>query len=816
VDRAKILVVANPYEAARVAAWLEAGGLSLGGPVRTGDGSDETVAEFAADPADLVVLVSSLEAGDSLALAGALRSEGPRHLKIVLIGDEHGPVRTALDALDYVADRFLRRPLAEKALVFAVRSCLEPQAQTRPPRAATKSGIGPRPSSIGGVAGMITGGASGAPQVTSILTGGLAQAVVVSGTAAKAAAAFDELARANTEPPAIPLDEDDLIPEDDEPGVAASAAAQSPGAASDLAARLDEATATMLDEFLHDAVSRTVDAAVGAEFMSAVEYTAEPGDALRELMAPQITSDFQPQPEPEAPPWREPTLILSGGSAPSPTTRPAEPEASASASASQQEETLDGDKPPAAAPPAGTIARELRRTMSAIEKRLFGNEAGRAPGDETDAEMRDDEADADIDLDKIAGATSPGFLAALRDEGTAGNAPTVAASAPPAADTLSGDTHVFDAEGMDVRRAPLAAAASGSGGLVVDLAREDTAALLARLHDEGWSGKLVFTRDDVQKLVFLDGGRPVFANSNLPHDRMGDLLYREGKITREQFARSREIVAGTGRRMGEILVEMGFLKRRELLPAVRRHVEDIIYSLFAWDSGTVTLASGDAAQDERIRLATHPTALLFEGIRRKMDLPRLRARVGGDETVIVPLKRDDIATALAEADLAAEERAAADLFDGRRTLAEVVTTSRIDATSVWQLAHALCALGLARAYEKGREQAESLRAAVAHAASPLAGAADVAIDRERVLSKHSHVLEADYFQVLGVRRDASAFEIKRAWEAARRDYAPEAFPGEVQQELGDALREIAAIVDEAFRVLRDGAVRTQYLENLKE
>ena len=37
--------------------------------------------------------------------------------------------------------------------------------------------------------------------------------------------------------------------------------------------------------------------------------------------------------------------------------------------------------------------------------------------------------------------------------------------------------------------------------------------------------------------------------------------------------------------MGEILVDFGYLKRRELLPAVRRHVEDIVYSLFGWDRG---------------------------------------------------------------------------------------------------------------------------------------------------------------------------------------------------------------------------------------
>jgi hypothetical protein len=851
VDRAKILVVANPYEATRIAAWLEGGGLPLGGPVRVGDGSDETVAEFAADPADLVVLVAQLAAGDSLALAAALRSEGPRHLKIVLIGDEQGPVRTALDAVDYAADRFLRRPLAEKALVFAVRSCLEPQA--RPPRMATKMGIVPRPSSAAEQSGAVVGGASGAPRVASTpevaggLAGGLASAMVAPGASARATQILRTLSRAPSEPPVF--DASDIAEEvpDDTPDVARVVAAQSVGATSALIARLDEVTASMLDEFLHDAVSRTVDAAVGADLSTAVEYTAEPGDPVREMMEPQITSDFTPAPSqvgpapelppstadaadpppPEAPPWREPTLILSGGSSPSapsaqstpaPVHAPVAPHDHVTPTPSQLESTRDGDEvddtsPLApAAPPAGAIARALRRTMSAIEKRLFGDESS----DESAEPQDQDEADAEIDLDKIAGTTSPGFIYGLGggelgrvDE--AGTAPS-----PPPEVPLASNTGVFDpdAEGGLPRAASVPPVAVS--GQLVDLAAEDTAALLARLHDEGFTGKLVFARDDVQKLVFLDVGRPVFANSNLPHDRMGDLLYREGKITREQFARSREIVAGTGRRMGEILVEMGFLKRRELLPAVRRHVEDIIYSLFAWDSGTVTLAQGDAAQDERIRLATHPTALLFEGIRRKMDLPRLRARVGGDETVIVPLKRDDIASALAEADLATEERAAADLFDGRRTLAEVVGMSRIDATSVWQLAHALCALGLARAVEKGREQTEAARAQVVRDASTQAGAGDVAIDRERVLAKHSHVLEADYFQVLGVRRDASAFEIKRAWEAARRDYAPEAFPAEVQRDLGDALREIAAIVDEAFRVLRDGAVRTQYLENLKE
>ena len=57
------------------------------------------------------------------------------------------------------------------------------------------------------------------------------------------------------------------------------------------------------------------------------------------------------------------------------------------------------------------------------------------------------------------------------------------------------------------------------------------------------------------------------------------------------------------------------------------------------------------------------------------------------------------------------------------------------------------------------------------------------IDRERIMARHALVGEADYFAVLGVRRDASNFEIQRAYETARADYAPESFPGELQKEL---------------------------------
>src|SRR5688572_4105694 len=76
-----------------------------------------------ARPPQVLVLTAGLRAGDALAFAGALRA-GDTDLSLVLIADQDGPVRNALDAMPFRADRFLRRPLSRSALAFAVRSCL--------------------------------------------------------------------------------------------------------------------------------------------------------------------------------------------------------------------------------------------------------------------------------------------------------------------------------------------------------------------------------------------------------------------------------------------------------------------------------------------------------------------------------------------------------------------------------------------------------------------------------------------------------------------------------------------------------------------
>jgi len=454
-------------------------------------------------------------------------------------------------------------------------------------------------------------------------------------------------------------------------------------------------------------------------------------------------------------------------------------------------------------PRGGDFARELRRKMSMMAQRLFRQSEVPTPPPVDVRPPHDFRTE--IDLAAIDAGAADGGDDDVDDLAADG--------------TFAGDEHGLLSGGLGSE----SSTAIGHAGGVTGSARtseageivrgtSDAPVLIARMFVSEFTGKVVFRRplgedDIVEKVIHFDGGRPVFASSNLQADRMGELLYREGKITSEQYARCRDYVLESGRRMGEILVDRGFLKRRELLPAVRRHVEDIIYSLFAWDSGEYRIVSGDGAQSERIRLSRHPSAMVLEGVRRKLDLATLERLLGPTTTVVEVGDRDKAGTIVAVADLSSDERGALIGMDGSADLGHIARTSGAALIAVYQIAWAMSLLGVATLRRRGGEEDE---------APALVGETDLVIDRERVRARHRLVTEADYFALLGVRRDATGFEIRRAYESSRRDFDAEAFPPELRTELALELAEIGAVLDEAYRVLRDDRLRRQYLAHLAE
>lgn len=129
------------------------------------------------------------------------------------------------------------------------------------------------------------------------------------------------------------------------------------------------------------------------------------------------------------------------------------------------------------------------------------------------------------------------------------------------------------------------------------------------------TGVLLLRNGNVTKTLHFKRGVVVFATSNIPDERFGEMLLREGKITSDQFVEASKQIT-RGKRLGKILVEMQALSPRDLWNEVRHQVQEIAYSVLSWDSGTFQFFEGEERTGENITTSLTVQEILLEGLRR--------------------------------------------------------------------------------------------------------------------------------------------------------------------------------------------------------
>jgi CheY-like chemotaxis protein len=213
--------------------------------------------------------------------------------------------------------------------------------------------------------------------------------------------------------------------------------------------------------------------------------------------------------------------------------------------------------------------------------------------------------------------------------------------------------------------------------------------LLTAFHLAQQTGELTVQRGKVKKTIYFDGGAPCFAISNLVTDRFGPFLVRIGKITQSQLELVRAAADKTGRRTGDILVEMRLLKETEKLYFVAQQVKAIVYSLFGWEDGEYRLHFADRAADQAIKIDLHPAHLIARGV-KKLYKPERLFRLLSPEDRLIPTPQP--AFGLHEVELEKWEAELLPRIDGTRAVAELVALARRPEHVVYGFLYGLVAL----------------------------------------------------------------------------------------------------------------------------
>jgi hypothetical protein len=307
----------------------------------------------------------------------------------------------------------------------------------------------------------------------------------------------------------------------------------------------------------------------------------------------------------------------------------------------------------------------------------------------------------------------------------------------------------------------------------------------------------------IERRVVLREGDLVTCASSAEEESLMAFLGVRGDLPKETVRRLRSKFPPFGRHAGAALVARGYLLQDQMWPTLRAHAE--------WVLGRVLGASQVRAVVEPQppgRLAGEPSVfggapgaeVFVDVVRRVVSPADALERLGGAASRLGRGASGELLDecGLAPAELEAVRRATA----AAQSVGDVLEAARD--TDFASALLALTQLGVAdvlRAVSGGAD---------ADAPDLDVAAIEAEAVRERVRARLQLVDDGDYFAVLGVARDATGYEVKRAFLELRRTFDPSRLLSPELSDLAPDVHKITTVLEEAFEILKDGARRERY------
>ncbi len=173
--------------------------------------------------------------------------------------------------------------------------------------------------------------------------------------------------------------------------------------------------------------------------------------------------------------------------------------------------------------------------------------------------------------------------------------------------------------------------------------------------------------------IYFDEGQLVYASIVNRRDRLGDILMRSGRITAEHLRDAVDRQQGDrDHKLGEILVQMGALPREELERYMRVQIEEAVYYLFTWTSGTFNFEAGVRPEREDFLVRINPEYLLLEGARRVDEWSLIEKKIPSFDLIFAV---DGSHIGASAPELSDEQRRLVPLLDGTRDVTQLVEES---------------------------------------------------------------------------------------------------------------------------------------------
>jgi hypothetical protein len=309
---------------------------------------------------------------------------------------------------------------------------------------------------------------------------------------------------------------------------------------------------------------------------------------------------------------------------------------------------------------------------------------------------------------------------------------------------------------------------------------------------------------ETRRGVFFRGGFVVAARSSRPEDRLGEILIREGLISRQEFDDASHFIK-SGWKLGEILVELKLLEKKEIEDALRLQLLEISCAVLIEPITKLTFSELTTV-DPVVAIPLSVANVLMEAARRTPEIEEDGNKLKEDTRNLgfssEPLLR------FQDIDLTPEEAYILSRIDGTQSAQEIFTLSHLGEEPTARTITGLLQSGIIEPEgEVGRREVESTPIRSVQS-SPESTSDD--LERREINHLFGAFQQKDHWEVLGIERGANARAIKRAFHEMARKHHPDQFSKITDPELQEKISFVFTRIGEAFETLTSQAKAEGY------
>lgn len=137
---------------------------------------------------------------------------------------------------------------------------------------------------------------------------------------------------------------------------------------------------------------------------------------------------------------------------------------------------------------------------------------------------------------------------------------------------------------------------------------------LKKIYCNKLTGTLSIEGKSFKKIIYFENGELVFAKSNVIQERLGEILFKSGKLSKTQFWNIHKLMEGKKEKVGKVLVSKDILSKKDLFIGIQIQITIITKSIFYLNTGTWTFEEGDIPVPEDSKFHLNVAEIVFNGI----------------------------------------------------------------------------------------------------------------------------------------------------------------------------------------------------------